>query len=77
MSVAVFGNIHDCFGWAHEADRHGKPLGLCASLLLGVLYIDEVQDSGRTILFATDPLNNMTVSFKVVETDDQAHMNLF
>jgi hypothetical protein len=38
---------------------------------------DEVHDSGRTILFATDPLGDFTVSFKLVETNDQDHMNAF
>ena len=42
-----------------------------------MLCIDEVHDSGRTILFATDPLSNFTVSFKVVEQNDQAHMDTF
>jgi hypothetical protein len=42
-----------------------------------VLCIDEVHDSGRTILFATDPLNNFTVSFKLVEKNDQVHMDAF
>ena len=43
----------------------------------GVLCIDEVHDSGRTIPFATDPLGNFTVSFKLVETNDQDHMDAF
>ena len=43
----------------------------------GVLCIDEVHDSGRTILFATDPLGDFTVSFKVVDKNDQAHMDMF
>jgi hypothetical protein len=43
----------------------------------GVLCIDEVHDSGRTILFATDPLNDFTVSFQLVEQNDQPHMDAF
>jgi len=43
----------------------------------GVLCIDEVHDSGSTILFATDPLNNFTVFFNVVDANDQDHMNAF
>jgi len=43
----------------------------------GVLCLDEVHDSGRTILFATDPLGDFTVSFKVVDKNDQPHMDLF
>ena len=37
----------------------------------------EVHDSGRTILFATDPLNDFTASFELVEKNDQAHMDQF
>ena len=43
----------------------------------GVLCVDEVHDTGRTILFASDPLNDFTVSFAQVETNDQDHMNAF
>ena len=43
----------------------------------GVLYLDEVHDSGRTILFAIDPLNDFTASFELVEQNDQAHMDQF
>ena len=43
----------------------------------GVLCLDEVHDSGRTILFATDPLNDFTASFELVEKNDQAHMDQF
>ena len=71
------GYIHDCFVWAHEQidmESHWAFVRACFS---GILCIDEVHDSGRTILFATDPLNNLTVSFKVVEKNDQDHMNLF
>jgi len=42
-----------------------------------VLCIDEVHDSGRTILCATDPLNNFTVSFTLAEHNDQTHMDAF
>ena len=71
------GYIHACFLWAHDqidTEEHGT---FVVSHFSGVLCLDEVHDSGRTILFATDPLNNFTVSFKVVETNDQAHMDAF
>ncbi len=38
----------------------------------GVLCPDEAHDSGRTILFATDPLNNFTVFF--VDSADHARL---
>jgi hypothetical protein len=43
----------------------------------GVLCLDEVHDSGRTLLFATDPLGDFMVSFKLVEPNDQDHMDAF
>jgi hypothetical protein len=43
----------------------------------GVLGIDEVYDSGRTILFVTDSRNNFTIFFNVVGKNDQDHINAF
>jgi hypothetical protein len=59
-----------------EVERQGA-LGIRRFPFFGGLCIDEVHDSGRTILFATDLLNNFTVSFKPVEKNDQAHMDAF
>ena len=71
------GYIHACFLWAHDQIDTEEHWTFVVSHFSGVLCLDEVHDSGRTILFATDPLNNFTVSFKVVETNDQAHMDAF
>ena len=71
------GYIHNCFVWAHEQIDMESHWAFVRGCFSGILCIDEVHDSGRTILFATDPLNNFTVSFKVVEKNDQDHMNLF
>ena len=71
------GYIHACFLWAHNQIDTEEHWTFVVSHFSGVLCLDEVHDSGRTILFATDPLNNFTVSFKVVETNDQAHMDAF
>ena len=71
------GYIHACFLWAHEQIDMEAHWAFVLSHFSGVLCIDEVHDSGRTILFATDPLNNFTVSFKLVEKNDQAHMDAF
>lgn len=43
----------------------------------GVVCIDEVCDGGRTILFATDPLNDFTIGWKVNSKDDQESMDGF
>lgn len=43
----------------------------------GVLCIDEVHESSRHILFATDPILNTTIAWDVVEKCDQASMDAF
>ena len=71
------GYVHACFYWAHDQLDMEEHWAFVTSQFSGVLCVDEVHDSGRTILFATDPLNNFTVSFKLVETNDQVHMDAF
>lgn len=71
------GYIHACFLWAHEQRNMATHWECVRANFSGVLCLDEVHDSGRTILFATDPLADFTVSFKLVETNDQDHMDAF
>jgi Transposase len=71
------GYIHACFLWAHEQINMETHWAFVRTNFSGVLCIDEVHDSGRTILFATDPLGDFTVSFKVVEKNGQAQMDTF
>lgn len=42
-----------------------------------MLCLDEVRERGRTILFATDPLLDVTVAWKIVPRNDQAAMDAF
>lgn len=42
-----------------------------------MLCIDEVRDGSRVILYATDPLNDFTVSWKVNTKNDLLSMNAF
>lgn len=76
LSVSL-GYLHQCFLWAHEQIDMETHWAFVLANFSGVLCIDEVHDSGRTILFATDPLNNFTVFFNVVDKNDQDHMNAF
>ena len=69
--------IHDCFVWAHTQINREEHWQFVLANFSGVLCIDEVHDSGRTILFATDPLNDFTVAFQLVEVNDQPHMDDF
>lgn len=71
------GYVHSCFLWAHEQIDMEAHWQFVLENFSGVLCIDEVHDSGRTILFATDPLNDFTVSFKLVEKNDQTNMDAF
>ncbi len=71
------GSMHACFLWAHERINMEEHWEFVRANFSGVLCIDEVHDSGRTILFATDPLKNFTVSFTLVEHNDQEHMDVF
>jgi sulfur relay (sulfurtransferase) DsrC/TusE family protein len=49
----------------------------CVKNFSGVVCIDEVRDGKRTILFATDPLNDFTIAWKVNSKDDQESMDAF
>jgi len=69
--------IHRCFLWAHAQIDQEAHWQFVLANFSGVLCIDEVHDSGRTILFATDPLNDFTVSFQLVEVNEQVHMDAF
>lgn len=71
------GSIHACFLWAHEQINMETHWDFVRANFSGVLCLDEVHDSGRTILFATDPLGDFTVAFKLVETNDQEQMDTF
>jgi hypothetical protein len=71
------GFIHDCFLWAHEQISNEERLAWAVRNFSGVVCIDEVHDGPRTILFATDPLNDFTIDFELVERNDQEHMDKF
>jgi Transposase len=71
------GSIPACFLWAHEQITMETHWTFVRTHFSGVLCIDAVHDSGRTIVFATDPLGDCTVSFKLVENNDQDHRDAF
>ncbi len=76
LEVSI-GFIYDCFQWAYEKiDRLAYWHWVLANFS-GALCIDEVHDSGRTILVATDPINDFTVAFLVVTKNNQRNMNRF
>jgi hypothetical protein len=71
------GYRHTCFLWAQAQLNLEEHWDCVRANFSGVLCLDEVHDSGRTLLFATDPLNNFTVSFTLAAHNDQAHMDTF
>jgi hypothetical protein len=75
--MVSLGYIHACFLWAHTRFNREAHWRFVQANFSGVLCLDEVHDSGRTLLFATDPLNNFTVFFQVVPKNDQPHMEAF
>ena len=71
------GYIHDCFVWAHDRIDNEARLRWVVAKFSGVICIDEVHEGGSTILYATDPLNDFTIHFDIVDKNDQEHMDAF
>ena len=72
------GFIYACFDRAVQMVDQKKHWQWVCENFSGVLCIDEVHDSkDRKILFATDPINNFTVAFAVVEKNSQEEMDKF
>jgi Transposase len=71
------GDIPACLLWAHEQINRETHWEFVRANFSGVLCLDEVHDSGRTMLCATDPLADFTVSFQLVEHNDQDHLDAF
>jgi|TARA_Y100000310_G_C20606798_1_gene775907 hypothetical protein len=71
------GFIHRCFNWAHAQIDTEVHWQFVQTHFSGVLCIDEVHEGEKTILFATDPLNDFTITFELVDQNDQTHMDAF
>jgi hypothetical protein len=71
------GFIHTCFQWAHARIDTEVHWQFVVAHFSGVLCIDEVHEGKKTILFATDPLNDFTITFALVDQNDQTHMDAF
>ena len=76
LEISV-GFIYDCLTWAEAKIDKAAYWAWVLKKFSGVMCVDEVHDCGRTILVATDPLNDLTVDFKVNEKNDQPSMNAF
>jgi hypothetical protein len=72
------GYIYDCFEAVSAMVNQEGYWAWAKEKFSGVMCIDEVHDGKkRKILFATDPLNDFTVAFRVVPENSQEHMNAF
>ena len=76
LPVSV-GFIHDCFQWGYDQINTQERRRWAVENFSGVLCIDEVHDGPRVILYATDPLCDITIHFAINEVNDQDHMNAF
>jgi hypothetical protein len=76
LKVSI-GFVYDCFEWAYRRIDRAAYWRWVLANFSGVLCLDEVHDSRRAILVATDPLNDFTVAFLVVPANTQRNMNRF
>jgi transposase-like protein len=71
------GFLYDCLDWkvrqaAMPAYRHWT-----LENFSGTLCVDEIHLGHRTLLLATDPINNFPVAFALVRANDQEHLRRF
>jgi transposase-like protein len=71
------GYIHNCFTWAYDQLNTDARRAWAVENFSGVLCIDEVHDSGRVLLYATDPISDFTVHFAINDKNDQDQMDAF
>jgi hypothetical protein len=71
------GFLYDCLDWkVRQADLPAYRKWTLANFS-GTLCIDEIHLGHRTLLLATDPINDFPVAFALVRANDQDHMRRF
>jgi transposase-like protein len=71
------GFLYDCLDWkVRQADLPTYREWTVANFS-GTLCIDEIHLGHRTLLLATDPINDFPVAFALVRANDQDHMRRF
>lgn len=71
------GFLYDCLDWkVRQVDMPAYRQWTLASFS-GTLSIDEIHLGHRTLLLATDPINDFAVAFALVRANDQDHMRRF
>ena len=71
------GFISDCLDWKVQQINGADYRRWTIQHFSGTLCIDEIHLGKRTLLLATDPLNDFPVAFALVGANDQDHMRRF
>src|SRR5215472_3755615 len=71
------GFIYDCLDWGLSQLNHAQQRRLARDNFSGVLCVDEMHLGEHTLLLATDPITDRIVGYRLVRTNDQAHMRCF
>ena len=71
------GFLYDCLDWKVRQVEMPAYRQWTLDNFSGTLGIDEIHLGHRTLLLATDPLNDFPVAFALVRTNDQDHMRRF
>src|SRR5262245_58055489 len=71
------GFLYDCLDWKVRQVEMSAYRQWTLANFSGTLCIDELHLGHRTLLLATDPLNDFPVAFALVRANDQDHMRRF
>jgi hypothetical protein len=71
------GALYDCLDWKVRQVEMPAYRHWSLENFSGTLCIDEIHLGHRTLLLATDPVNDFPVAFALVRANDQDHMRCF
>lgn len=71
------GFLYDCLDWKVRQTEMPAYRQWTLANFSGTLCIDEIHLGHRTLLLATDPINDFPVAFALVRANDQDHMRRF
>src|SRR3972149_7165687 len=71
------GFLYDCLDWKVRQVKMPSYRQWSLENFSGTLCIDEIHLGHRTLLLATDPVNDFPVAFALVRANDQDHMRRF
>jgi hypothetical protein len=71
------GFVYDCLDWKARQFDGADYRRWSLERFSGSLCVDEIHLGGKTLLLATDPINDFPVAFALVSSNDQDHMRRF